>query len=90
MFAFAVECYLKTILILLQIFIDSKKIFLLVFKKQFRIDDIKVKSFETLRNVFKSEMRRKNTFYNSRIRGFKTNYFLTRMILCVIFNIDHV
>jgi len=52
MFAFAVECYLKAILILLQIFTDSKQIFLLVFEKQFKIDDIKVKSFETLNECF--------------------------------------
>jgi len=47
--------YLKAISILLRILINYKT-FLFASEKEFRIGDIKLKSFEILRNVFRSKI----------------------------------
>jgi len=56
-------------------------IFLYLKKTDSQNYDVKANSFETLRNVFRSEKRRTHLV----IRGFKTNYFSVRFAFVIIF-----
>jgi len=71
------EYYLKAISILLRIRIDYKR-FPFASEKEFRIDDIKLKSFEILRKFLNQKWNERKTHFI--IQRFKGNFW----ILCAI------
>lgn len=74
---FARILLIKAILILLRILIDYTQKFPFLSEKEFRVGDIKVKHFGTLKNIFELEMGRKNIYFI--IREFKKNHFLNSL-----------